>query len=251
MKRKNLLFYILVLSTASLKAQSDSVIHEKRSISFSIGEGVPLGDYGRNYDYTTGETDLRKVGYANTGPQLDITTRFRIKNYNTWFILMAGLNINSFDANMYAVNATNLNFESRPAPQYWSVTINNENAGDYVDYSFLAGISTHIPYGRFSLEFRFLAGLLYCQFPNVSYSGTYYILYSYGNSSTSIVSENIQSKGSFGFAGDFGLTTKYALGNRYLLLLNGDILHSSTTIFQIISPSIWLFNYSVGIGYKF
>ncbi len=120
-----------------------------------------MGDFGSNYNSSTGETSIRQgIGYANPGPQLNITAQFRFKKTQTWFVLMGGMNSNSFDVNTFAVNETNEPISDQPQPKSWNVSISNEHAGKYMNYSFLGGISTHIPFGRVSLEFRLCSGII-------------------------------------------------------------------------------------------
>jgi hypothetical protein len=253
---KCLILFLLFLPL-SLTAQTDSSIQGSNNISFSIGEGIPFGNYGSNYNLNTGETTITKgVGYANTGPQLSLSTRFDFKNSNFGLILMTCFNSNSFDVNTFAINEIYSPFSGQNSSVLISnLNINNIQGGNYLNYSFLMGLSFDLPFKPFSMDCKFLLGVLYCQFPSISFSASYYSTPTFGGGPFfNYISEAIQTTGGVGLAEDIGIAFKYHFKKKILIILSGDILQSSPTInppnYEAINMNIWLFNYSLGLEYR-
>lgn len=100
--------------------------------------------------------------------------------------------------------------------------------GHYSYSAFLAGLCLTYPHAHFTMDFRFLAGVMFAQIP--SYTVNYYDQ-STGNSSDYYQAATSASAFAFGF----GFDARYPIKPRICIILSGDYVHAVPSFPMIAS----------------
>lgn len=212
--RNAILFAVSVLlvstgSTAQTIAGGDD---KKFSIGLNIGASIPMKQFGKADTtalpapgvYSGKKQDTNSInGYARRGFYFDVDFSYRIFHHLSIMLSYDG-NINSFD-----IATLNSQVNSQNEGLYISPV---EVSGNYYLGQYLIGpkYDIHVA-GKFSLEFRALAGIVTANYPSVSFPNNNSPGFTLEVSTTSF-------KPTSGFEYSLGMGFKYSIINGLMAL---------------------------------
>lgn len=235
-------------------------------IGFDIGGGIPMGAFASNAPFNS-SAGPSYGNYAMNGSYFSIFGGFPIQHSNFGISVMYANSDNPFDINTFNNNYQNVNQYSNPvsdlvgAPDDYIAV----QGDDYTESTFLAGLYYTYPIGKLSFDFRAMAGIMFCHFPDIILNAGQFVTSATQPTPTQNFYFEYSAPNSSAFAYDIGASVRYVLRRNFSVMLNVDYLAANptcsgtfnfqdeygnpfTSTFSNSQP-ISLVNISLGLGY--
>lgn len=203
MKKSLLLLFVLCV-TISAEAQREFILSrqdKKGFVNLSAGLSIPVAQFASS------SANNPQACLASPGASLNLSAGYRL--LGNWGLMAKGEQLKNFyNTKALLASAT----QGRGENDIWTAQADN-----WVINTIMAGPYVSLPYRRFALDARLLAGLVQATLPGTSMEG------SYGYNHYAIQTIGATSKG---MALGGGVTVRYRLGTNLSLTLAGDLTRS-------------------------
>jgi len=250
MKTSFLFISLLLLFDCSSKAQTTQTPATGSEnpttgfIALNYGTAKPLGNYAST-------SNSSSSGYAISGSDLSISAGVPINHSHFGVAFKFDHFTNGYDEQSLNSNQTANN------PGYiWNVS-----ADSYSGQTVLIGLYGTLALHHFAFDYRFMGGIMFANYPEISYSAL-------DNNADTMSNTNQSSASSSSFAFDIGIGLRWNVSNHFCLRIDYDYLASSqsftvnteqtntysgTSISQPVmyKQQYTMANVTFGIGYVF
>jgi|SRR6185312_2989271 len=220
-------------------------------LTINIGYAAPLGGFGSNIGTNYGN-------FALPGTAACVAAGIPLANTNIGVSVMYGNYDNPFNLSAFTANVA-------ASPSSFSDTYYSVQADDYSENVIMGGLFYTWPIHRLSLDFRAMAGVMFCTMPEVIYAAD--AIYTGGTQPSNDFSWDYAPSRSTAFAYDVGAGLRYKLRRNVCLAFNVDYLAARANFNTLIDyiddynneyitptsgtiPFSFL-NVSIGVGYQF
>ncbi|QKZ12021.1 outer membrane beta-barrel protein [Spirosoma sp. KUDC1026] len=213
MKKSVLLLLVLLCATISAEAQREFILScqdKKGFVNLSAGVSIPVAQFANS---SSGNSE---ASMASPGTSINLSVGYRL--LGNWGLMIKGEQLKNFyntKAMLAAVSPV------RAESDVWTAKADN-----WIVNSVMVGPFVSLPYRRFALDARLLAGLVQATLPGTSMEGNY------GYNRYAIQTFGATSKG---LALGGGVTVRYRLSPYLSITLAGDLTRSQLVFHDLRS----------------